>query len=258
MNGREIQKKEYLGRTDLTSFVVPAGTVTIGAYAFAQCTRLRKVAIPRSVETIFANSFAECENLRSVFVYDGERETAMDETDPNKCGEAFLFAVAIRYLTDTILLSPKEVGSGKWLGRWDEAFEAYLSAPDDTGFSPFLAGGEEDYEDPMNDIVYYSRQRRKQKADLTIERLLYDGCFPVSGKMKELCARELAAHEETYEALGSRREHLEETVALFEELGLLTDAVSDRLIRTLPNEALELKSLLIRRNKKDVFDTFVL
>ncbi len=258
MSGTEIQKKEYLGRTDLTSFVVPAGTACIGAYAFAQCTGLGRIAIPRSVETLFVNSFAECDNLRSVFVYEGDRETAMDETDPKKCGEAFLFAVAIRYLTDTTLLSPKEVGSPGWIGRWDDAFEAYLSAPDDAGFSPFLAGGEEDYEDPMNDIVYYCRQKRKRKADLMIERLLYDGCFPVSGKMKELCARELAAHEETYEALGNRRERLEETVTLFEELGLLSDEVCDRLIRTLPDEALELKSLLIRRNKKDIFDTFAL
>jgi len=50
----------------LQSFVVPFGTVEIGAEAFAGCTALTSVTIPDSVKRIGTNAFLGCSSLKSL------------------------------------------------------------------------------------------------------------------------------------------------------------------------------------------------
>ena len=50
----------------------------------------------------------------------------------------------------------------------------YINEPDDTGFNPFLAGGEEDYEDPENDPEYFKMNKRIKKCGFILERLKFD------------------------------------------------------------------------------------
>lgn len=55
-----ILPKAYYGHAELETFIVPAGTTTIGEYAFANCANLRKVYIPASVTVIEKSAFENC------------------------------------------------------------------------------------------------------------------------------------------------------------------------------------------------------
>lgn len=49
------------------SYIVPAGVITIGFYAFATCSGLTSVTIPESVMFLNGAAFASCPNLTSVY-----------------------------------------------------------------------------------------------------------------------------------------------------------------------------------------------
>lgn len=54
-----------------TSYVIPSGVETIGAYAFLYCDKLTSVTIPESVTTIGEWAFDGCSNLTSVTLSEG-------------------------------------------------------------------------------------------------------------------------------------------------------------------------------------------
>lgn len=53
-----------------TSFVIPEGVVTIGAYAFGEVSRLTDIKIPDSVTAIDNNAFFSCTELGSIIIPD--------------------------------------------------------------------------------------------------------------------------------------------------------------------------------------------
>ena len=58
----ESTMKSLLDRS-ITDFTVPAGTVSIGAYAFRNCSKLVSVEFPESVTAIATYAFAGCNKL---------------------------------------------------------------------------------------------------------------------------------------------------------------------------------------------------
>lgn len=49
-----------------TIYVIPEGTVSIGASAFKDCDKLTKLCMPVSLKTVGSNAFAGCKHLRSI------------------------------------------------------------------------------------------------------------------------------------------------------------------------------------------------
>ncbi|MDO5296069.1 MAG: leucine-rich repeat protein [bacterium] len=55
---------------DLTILTVPDGLISIGRYAFAQCTALETVSLPDSVTIIESGAFEECTSLNTIVLPD--------------------------------------------------------------------------------------------------------------------------------------------------------------------------------------------
>lgn len=58
-------------KSDITSYVVPDGVETIGAYAFAYCKALESIEIPKTVKTIGNLAFQDCDKLSSATLNEG-------------------------------------------------------------------------------------------------------------------------------------------------------------------------------------------
>jgi hypothetical protein len=56
------------GKTTLASIKMPEGLITIGDYAFCDCSGLTSVSIPNSVTTIESSAFSYCSGLTSVSI----------------------------------------------------------------------------------------------------------------------------------------------------------------------------------------------
>ena len=71
--GDEISKEDplyskqwYIGNDIITELVIPEGVKTIGAYAFANLSKLRKVTFPSTLTKIQTGAFRDCVSLASI------------------------------------------------------------------------------------------------------------------------------------------------------------------------------------------------
>lgn len=169
VEGNTIGKKAYLGRNDFIDIEIPAQVKRIEDWAFAQCERLRRVALPYGVEYIGKNVFLGCDALERVTVYGGEQ--------PGKNGipevfhRARMTAVALRDFGCDNPVMLLDINAQEWLSSWDTACTRYVCLADDSGFMPFLAGGEEDYGDVEDERFLYCHRIQKRKAVILLHRL---------------------------------------------------------------------------------------
>ena len=264
MDRNIIQKKQYMNRADLTEFVVPYGVTEIGEYAFAQCGRLARIAIPDTLDVIASNAFFECDNLKKVYVYHSEDTVNIYSANDAKTEMlATLVAIAFREFSESPLYDVHAFGHTDWIKACDNSFMAYLLSPDDKGFMPFLAGGEEDYESEASARAQHSTKVRIKKAACLIDRLLAEEFYIIDTQLKARYLNKLKSLCETNDkeglsALALRKDNLDKTVDLFSENRLLTEASISELISTLPSDAVELKSLLMRTQEGNIFDSLKL
>ncbi|MBO4514359.1 MAG: leucine-rich repeat protein, partial [Lachnospiraceae bacterium] len=150
----------------MRSYVVPGEVRTIGDWAFAGCRELARIALPSGIERIGRDAFQGCDKLEEAFVYQSEgsfcEEAARSEAERVGAG---LLALALRYFPEaSILLATMREGGNSWTCAWDEACKKFLEEEDAVGFRPFLAGGEEDYEDAAKALEEHCRKKRLIKA----------------------------------------------------------------------------------------------
>ena len=58
----------YFGRSSLVSIILPDSVISIGDYAFENCTNLESINIPVGVTSIAINAFRGCTNLRNITI----------------------------------------------------------------------------------------------------------------------------------------------------------------------------------------------
>lgn len=258
-----ILKKEYMNRQDLTEVILPAHIIGIGDWAFANCERLAKIYLPTSVQTMGQNIFLGCPALRDIVVYDTSDAdiTVPQETRAAAPTEAFaetlsrLTAIAFTCFNLPALRCLRDIGSYSWLSMWDDTLLQYLHQPDDEGFDPFLAGGEEDYEDKNSNPDYFCHIRRIQKVTCILERLLIEKDYPLSPRLRTQLSDYLAeysfwspedgVHAETIDVLLLETQRISSIYKLYKEMRLFEHVHIADFISTLPPEQVELKALLI-------------
>ena len=101
----EIGVLAFLGHSELTRVVIPAGVTTIGASAFKECRGLISVEIPKTVNTIGAYAFDLCDSLTGIMLPEGVTEIG-DST--------FWFCSgleSIRIPTSVTTIGPRAFGS---------------------------------------------------------------------------------------------------------------------------------------------------
>lgn len=97
----KIERKQFFGDRNLTSYIVPATITEIGAWAFARCRNLKWIALPRGLKKIGKKAFAECESLVAVYFYWGKAYSPTGETLSKKERlTAGLLAGAFRYFPE--------------------------------------------------------------------------------------------------------------------------------------------------------------
>ncbi|MBP3206501.1 MAG: leucine-rich repeat protein [Lachnospiraceae bacterium] len=282
-----ISKKQFFGQKGLASYVVPKGVTEIGDWAFARCRDLRWVAIPGGLKRIGKGAFAECDSLLEAFFYEGEWNGQGTETSGSKeskqgagsagSGErkqgagspgqkermtAGLMAGAFRFFSDVQRLVSGErdpATDEARLAVWDELCVQFLKQPDETGFVPFLAGGEEDYADDGERLAGYCEEVRTVKAKLVYQRLLADRLCAETGlgleaDRKEFYQAYLRGNDRAVTILMGLTAHFREAVELYEAAGLFEQENIGSLIARIPQDKVELRALLVQRQEGNIWD----
>lgn len=261
MMAKKIEKKQFMGDKTLMHFVIPEGTTRIGDWAFAGCTELAWLALPSCVEQIGREAFKNCANLKAVYCYDArEPKTGGMPAECRKDLEltddsAELLAIALRFFKESAGLIPAMRGEIKeWFSLWDEMCIRFLEQSDEDGFRPFLAGGEEDYDDEMDKRETYCREKRLLKARVILIRLL--NC-PEKDK-KAYYQEKLRENDMSPALLHEPWEQPGKVLALYEEAGLLNKERCRELLNCLPEEFVEMRAMLLKRTGSMKMDEWML
>lgn len=238
-----IVKKAFLGKKTLKKVTVPESVERIGDWAFSSCSNLAEISLPGC--SMGDSVLLGCRALKSVS-YPGLSED-----------EKRLFAGCIRWEAPVHLSDFSGLGPD-WLGKLDAWIKSFLSSSDDEGFQNQILCGEEDY--GSSDREAYESRRRKMKASVCMERLLYSE--RLAEKTKEILSNYVYDHRagsehgsESWHALKSEypdKQHFD----LLLDLNCIDDSNRDMMIRELGEDSGELKSLLVKSSGTGASDRF--
>ncbi|MBQ8914141.1 MAG: leucine-rich repeat protein [Lachnospiraceae bacterium] len=180
----EIPKKSVLGNQKVDIIMVPYGVKVVGDWAFAHCMSLKEIWLPDTIREFGKDVFLDDNRLEKIVVYSKEEKISdSSKIEDEKVLDDYyvydevaeLLAIAVKCFEKSDIYNFTNLASDEWFERYDAYLTNYIAKPDEEGFNPFLAGGEEDYEDPENDIEYYAKKQREKKCGAIFERLkVYD------------------------------------------------------------------------------------
>ena len=257
----QIPAKQNLGNRKLISDVIPQGVTGIGDWAYAHCVNLEEIAIPSSVRTLGRDVFTGCSALKRIYVYgNGSYDEGVKTGDTaGLC--AGLNAVAVRFFSSPseVLISDEDVTADK-LKLWDEQCLEYLELPDDTGFSPFLAGGEEDYSEGADQLTKYRQERQGNRAYVMFTRLLAEDIseLPFDSGYRKKFMDLFGCCPGALPLLNKIDGHYTEAVKLYTDAGLITSRTLPEVFEILDTEKVELRSALINSGNRETIDDLVL
>ncbi len=248
---RSIPAKLHLGDKTLISDMIPAGTAEIGDWAYACCSCLKWLAIPCSIRRIGRDAFSGCTALKQVFFYSAEAFNAAGlpaGKDSAADISAQLNAAAVLNFPDPLpALIRSESCSDTELNTWDEKCLMYLAAADDSGFAPFLAGGEEDYSDHDEQLKQYIKERQLQKARIIYMRLLSEATagFEIGPEFKQKYLDCLRSDPEAVTLLNDIDSHFTQAAEIYAKAGLLNAEALPVILDRLSPDRIEIRSALI-------------
>ncbi|MCR4716546.1 MAG: leucine-rich repeat domain-containing protein [Lachnospiraceae bacterium] len=250
-----IKKKEHLGDRKLTSETVGKDVQIIEDWAYAHCKGLREIYLPKGIKEISSKAFEGCDSLVNVYIYGDNKEEILNDSP-------HLLAVAIAsWPEDTCDMIVNAADSLAFYRRLDERLIKYLAEADEVGFDPFLAGGEEDYEDEENDIDYYIFSKQVNKCVLIYERLLAENAGFFIDEVSKKCYLDYLAKfklSAAFSALLKDDIFASRYKSLFFSLKLLNDEDVKELLPKAKKDV-ELESMLINRSlagDKEGFSNF--
>lgn len=159
-----IEPKAFLGSRQIAQLILPDRISEIGDWAFSHMTGLKCLILPPSEIVLGRQVFLDCPMLTEIRVQN------QPETDPFL---PFYLAASLLILKTSPLFRPADVGSESWYGDFDRALCRFLEHPDDEGFEPVYLGWFEDEDVMATQHPRYIRQKRLEKAALTMKRLRF-------------------------------------------------------------------------------------
>lgn len=266
----KIPPKAYFNNKKLIDVYLEPDTEEIGDWAYAKGTNLREVRIPAGCR-ISARAFEDCPALESVVVYgtdlSGTGATEVAGTDEvSQSGSnrlSHLLGLAIRNWPDMAdLLVQNTADRDAIFEVIDSRLPLYLAEPDDAGFMPFLAGGEEDYDDAEAAREEYIHDRRVNKVLLVYERMrISESCDAMPSAYIDYLRRHNP--EITFAILMSSDPHVSDYRTMYFELGLNNPGEADlqtsftQTLLDMSSRDAELRAMVLTRASLscDVFDS---
>jgi hypothetical protein len=236
-----LAKKACFG-SRAAKIILPDTLKEIGDWAFAGCKRLTELWIPLEVEHFGRDILHKSGQLEKLIIYEG--------TEPCSDSTAVLLALSVTVMQQGILLTSRDWGTKAWYEGWDRACMDFLESPDEDGFSPILAGGEEDYITNENDVEYHCHRRRLQKVQLCYLRLRYADFLAENAEKRY--RDYLKQHNygqkqaEAWDFLRNCQKDADRYYRLFAEAGCITEENVDSLIQALDERDTELRAFLLR------------
>ena len=248
-----IAKKAFLGCLKMTELVLPSTIRTIEDYAFASCKSLVSISMPRQVESLGNRVFHDLRSVKQIVFSDAEESLA---------DISYLCAIMTQELSMDDVNAFCFAGEDSWWERFDSSLLAFIKRLDEEGFSPFLAGGEEDYEDANNDINYYCRQRRIRKIICILERLLVEKNLSkdildeylmyLDSFVKKQMNNQNEDNEpdELTEVLLNGGQRTMNYYAMYEKYHLICQENIDQILAQIPDEQVELRGVLLKKKQE--------
>ena len=246
-----IPAKEYMNNPGLTDHIIPPDVTCVGEWAFARCKNLHTIHIPAGC-AVSNRAFEKCPSLSEVYIYDGSPDNPLR-------GYPHLLALALRtWDHEAAVLIDNAADAEALTDHLDSRLFRYINTPDEDGFDPFLAGGEEDYDNTgaLNDHI---RNVRLSKANLIYERLTIKA--PLSDKLKDAVMEQLISNNPdiSFGVLTPQTDHNKPYRDLYFDLGLdkLTDPES--LLSIAGNDT-KLRAMVLEHNHggKTAIDNMIL
>lgn len=88
----------YVGKSTLTSVILPESATYIGNCAFRKCNNIKTITIPRNITTIGADAIAFCANLKTVIFKSSTPPSFTDSSTDAFCLEMYPFKFPIFYV----------------------------------------------------------------------------------------------------------------------------------------------------------------
>ncbi|MCR5250414.1 MAG: leucine-rich repeat domain-containing protein [Lachnospiraceae bacterium] len=235
-----IKRKQHFADRKLNSVTVPEDTVSIGEWAYAFCGGLREIRIPVGCE-VADKAFQGSEELARIFLYEKSGEGVHDVN-----GAPELLALAVlawpEHTRSAIAEAAEDEG---FLSRFDSKMKTYLSEDDADAYSPFLAGGEEDYADEGEEKERFIFSVRLKKAKMIFERLLCAGGPDEETKAAYLKWLGLHNPEIPFALIRSAGERRPDYERLYFQCRLQEAADAETLLRCADDDV-ELRSAILR------------
>ncbi len=240
INDNVIKKKRFLNDRNIRDIVIGENTSIIEDWAFAGCQNLRRVTLKNKNAVLGKDVFLNCNNLKEIVM---ENSSSLKR----------LLVYAFTVFDNAELRKLSFAGQDSYMKMFDQTLMRFLKQDDMEGFSPFLAGGEEDYEDEENSPEYYRAKIKREKCEILTERMLVEKEYPLSEQDREYGITYLQTTDEAYELLFGEEDLFYERFLLYDRLGLLSFVRIQGLLQKMPESMVEARALLLR--KKDDINT---
>ena len=291
----EIPKKAVLGNRKVDIIMVPYGVKGVGDWAFAHCMNLKEIWLPDTIEKFGKDVFLDDSRLEKIVVYSKEEKISdsskiedekekYDKIDYDYAGyckadyekvldEYYVYdhvtellAIAVKCFEKSDIYNFTNLASDEWFERYDAYLTNYIAKSDEEGFNPFLAGGEEDYEDPENDIEYYAKKQREKKCGAIFERLKVNDrlSFQSEKNISTYISYLKTNKEEAIQFILDKKQESYEYFKIYAEHGLIEEKDIPVLLERFSDEDyVECKAYLIKYkdshfNNGNVWDMFEL
>lgn len=264
----QIGAKAFLSCKSIKKLEIAGSVTGIGDWAFAHMQNLEILILPGHELCLGKKVFLNCIRLMQIQV------TGYESGNP---GTPWFLASAVRVLQREELCKPEWAGSAdkhmEWMQAYDSALLSFLEEADEEGFEPVFIGWFH-VEDMDEQIPRYLKKRRKEKAQLVLQRLFYPDYLTEDRKERlyayirkhVTCEGNEKEHTAVFDLFCDPQEKYAQDVRyckILKESGCLNDSLIRGLFDGIKNPSPEVTAYLLRqqaegRQDEDFFSTFIL
>ena len=245
----EIPAKAHMSDKSIIHEYLSREIKKIGPWAYSGCVNLHDIHMTADCD-VSNTAFKGCENLTAICLYSGDDKSYVNHINISP----YLLALSVRaWQKDTSSLILTASDNIAFIQEFDSRMLNYLKEPDNTGFVPFLAGGEEDYDDNEAAMLKYSESILKLKILMIYERILIsrtaseDYSVPDDIYANYLIFLKKNNPDPVFTVLTEAKEHRTEFADLYFELGLNKEASNEELLKLASSDT-SLRALILVNN----------